>query len=71
MIILHPDIIWYFITIPETVYLILMVYTYIRSSEIFVFDIDKAVKIDTLAKFLIWLTGYKLGVDIKIVCSGL
>jgi len=67
----HKDIIRYFMTIPEAVSLILQAGTYARGGEIFVLDMGEPMKIDTLARNLIKLSGYTPDVDIRIVYTGL
>jgi len=67
----HPDIIRYFMTIPEAVSLVLQAGSYAGGGEIFVLDMGAPVKIDTLARNLIKLSGLKPDVDIKVEYSGL
>ncbi|NLK39870.1 MAG: polysaccharide biosynthesis protein [Clostridiales bacterium] len=67
----HPEVIRYFMTIPEAVSLILQAAAYAKSGEIFIFDMGKPVKIADLAKNLIRLSGYVPDVDIKIEYIGL
>lgn len=67
----HPDIIRYFMTIPEAVSLVLQAGTYAKGGEIFVLDMGSPVKIDTLARNLIKLSGLKPDVDIRVEYTGL
>lgn len=67
----HPDIVRYFMTIPEVVSLVLLAGAYAHGGEIFVLDMGSPVKIDTLARNLIKLSGLVPDVDIKIEYTGL
>ena len=67
----HPDIIRYFMTIPEAVSLVMLAGTYAHGGEIFVLDMGSPVKIDTLARNLIKMAGYVPDKDIKIEYIGL
>ena len=67
----HPEITRFFMTIPEAVSLVLQAGTYAKGGEIFVLDMGSPVRIDTLARNLIRLSGYKPDVDIRIEYTGL
>ncbi|WP_289749354.1 polysaccharide biosynthesis protein [Bacteroides acidifaciens] len=67
----HPDIIRFFMTIPEACRLVMEAATMGEGNEIFVFEMGKAVKIVDLATRMIELAGYRPGEDIKIEFTGL
>ncbi len=67
----HPDVVRYFMTIPEAVSLVMLAGTYANGGEIFVLDMGSPVKIDTLARNLIRQAGLKPDVDIRIEYTGL
>lgn len=66
-----PNIIRYFMTIPEAVLLVLQAGAYAKGGQIFVLDMGEPVKIYDLAYNLIKLSGLEPNVDIEITCTGL
>jgi len=67
----HPEITRYFMTIPESVHLVLEAAVMGNGGEIFLFDMGKPVKIADLAANMIRLAGYTPGEDMKITFTGL
>ncbi|SDQ73761.1 NDP-sugar epimerase, includes UDP-GlcNAc-inverting 4,6-dehydratase FlaA1 and capsular polysaccharide biosynthesis protein EpsC [Chryseobacterium soldanellicola] len=67
----HPNIVRYFMTIPEACELVLQAGTMGHGGEIFVFDMGEPVKILDLAKRMIKLSGFEPNIDIKIIYTGL
>ncbi|KMQ67893.1 capsule biosynthesis protein CapD [Chryseobacterium sp. FH2] len=67
----HPEIVRYFMTIPEACELVLQAGTMGKGGEIFVFDMGEPVKILDLAKRMIKLSGFEPNIDIKIIYTGL
>ena len=67
----HPEITRFFMTIPEACRLVMEAATMSTGNQIFVFDMGESVKIDDLARRMIYLAGFKPDEDIKIEYSGL
>lgn len=67
----HPEITRFFMTIPEACRLVMEAATMSTGNQIFVFDMGESVKIDTLARRMITLAGFRPDQDIKIAYSGL
>ena len=67
----HPEITRFFMTIPEACRLVMEAATMSTGNQIFVFDMGESVKIDDLARRMIYLAGFKPDVDIHIEYSGL
>ena len=67
----HPEITRFFMTIPEACRLVMEAATMSTGNQIFVFDMGESVKIDTLARRMITLAGFRPDKDIKIEYSGL
>jgi FlaA1/EpsC-like NDP-sugar epimerase len=67
----HPDITRFFMTIPEACRLVMEAATMSTGNQIFVFDMGESVKIDDLARRMIYLAGFTPNEDIKIEYSGL
>ena len=66
-----PEIIRYFMTIPEAILLVLQAGVYAKGGEIFILDMGDPVRIDDLARNMIRLSGFEPDVDIPIVYTGL
>lgn len=67
----HPDIVRFFMTIPEACRLVMEAATMSDGNEIFVFDMGESIRIADLARRMIELAGLKEGEDIKIEYTGL
>ncbi len=66
----HPDMVRYFMTIPEAVQLVIQAGAFAKGGEIFILDMGKPVKIADLAHDLIRLSGFEPNVDIQIKYTG-
>jgi FlaA1/EpsC-like NDP-sugar epimerase len=71
VLVTHPDVERYFMTIPESVSLVIQAGAMARGSEIFMLDMGEPVKIDDLAKRIIRMRGLRVGADIEIRYTGL
>lgn len=67
----HPDMVRYFMTIPEAVQLVIQAGAFAKGGEIFILDMGKPVKIADLARDLICLSGFEPDVDIEIAYTGI
>lgn len=67
----HPEMKRYFMTIPEAVELVIQSGSIAKGGEVFILDMGEMVKIDDLARDLIYLAGYEVGKDIEIVYTGI
>ncbi|WP_068774091.1 nucleoside-diphosphate sugar epimerase/dehydratase [Paenibacillus sp. FJAT-26967] len=67
----HPEMVRYFMTIPEAVQLVIQAGAFAQGGEVFILDMGKPVKIVDLATDLIRLSGYEPNVDIDIQFSGI
>lgn len=66
----HPEMVRYFMTIPEAVQLVIQAGAFAGGGEVFILDMGKPVKIDDLAKDLIRLSGFEPGIDIQVTYTG-